>query len=70
MFLIMEAAFIIREIGDCAFLKWMQITAESIKMNKSSASWKMFCGELSFGNFWDVSEPNTVGHEEKIVKTQ
>ena len=34
----------------------MQLIAESIKMNKSHASWKRFCGGLSFGSFWDVTE--------------
>ena len=38
VFLLREAAFILKEIGGWVFLKWMQIIAESIKMNKSRAS--------------------------------
>ena len=44
VFLIREVAVIFKEIGGWLFLKWMQIIAESTKMNKSRASWKDFCG--------------------------
>ena len=44
VFLIWEAAVIFKEIGGWLFLKWKQIIAESINMNKLRASWKMFCG--------------------------
>ena len=38
VFLIREAAVIFKEIGGWLFLKWKQIIAESINMNKSRAS--------------------------------
>ena len=38
VFLIREAAFLFKKIGGWVFLKWMQIIAESIKMNKSRVS--------------------------------
>ena len=44
VFLVREAAVIFKEIGSWLF--WIKIIAESIKMNKSRASWKIFCGEL------------------------
>ena len=44
--LIREAAVIFKEIGSLLFLKWKQVIAGSIKMNKSRASWKDFCGGL------------------------
>ena len=46
VFLIREAAVMFEEISGWLFLKWMQITAESIKMNKSRATKKGFSGRL------------------------
>ena len=38
VFLIREITVIFKEIGGWIFLKWKQIIAESINMNKSRAS--------------------------------
>ena len=45
VFLVREAVVIFKEIGGWIFLKWKQIIAESININKSRASWKIFCGQ-------------------------
>ena len=66
VFLIREAAFIFKQIGGCVFLKWMQIITEPIKLNKSRASWKGFCGVLSFGSFSDGSEPIRLATKKKL----
>ena len=66
VFLIREAAFIFKEIGGWVFLKWIQIIAESIEMNKSRASWKSVCDGLSFGSFWGVSEPIRLATKKKL----
>ena len=66
VFLIREAAFIFKDIGGLVFLKQKQIIAESMKMNKSRAGWKIFCGGLSFWSFWDVSEPMQLATKKKL----
>ena len=67
VFPIREAAVIFEEIGGCLFLKWKQIIAESINMNKSRASLKSVCDRHYFGSF--CLRTDTVGHKEKIIKT-
>ena len=56
VFLVGEAAVTFKEIGPVLFPKLMQVIAESIKVNKSLASWK---------SLWT----DTVGPKQKILKT-
>ena len=69
VFLIRKAAVIFKDIGRWLFLKRMRIIAESIKMNKARASWKMICGGLQFGSLWDVSESIRLATKKKLYKT-
>ena len=66
VFLNREAADIFKEIGWWLFLKWMQIIAESIKMNKSRATWKSLCGGRYIGRLWDVSELAQLATKKKL----